>query len=265
MLILTSPAKTQDFESSWETQIEPTKPQFLTDASKLIEILQKKSKKKLQGILGVSEKLVEENYERYQNWEKSHKLVNSKPALLAYKGDIYRQFKANGFSKSEQVYAQKSLRIITGLYGILRAYDLIQPYRLEMKTDLETNKESDLYEFWGKKLTNQLNKDIRDQNHKLVLNLASKEYSHSISFKDLKADYVTVEFKQTKNGTTKNYGILSKFARGVMIDWCIKNKVKTLEKLKQFDMNGYRLEQETLHKLLFVSKSDKALHSAHLQ
>lgn len=251
MLIITSPAKTLDFKSNWNKELAKN-GRFIKEAVELVSSLSQLSQKQLQNLFGVSEKIAKLNYERYQAWEEVHNTENSKPAILVYDGDIYKELRRDQYQQPEIKYAQNSLRIISGLYGILRAYDLIQPYRLEMKTKLKTKKAQDLYDFWGTKLTDQLNEDVKLYGSSYLVNLASNEYAKAVDLKKINCDVLEIEFRQKHGGELKNYGILAKKARGMMIDFMIKNKVRTPEELQAFAREGYKYTETKAGKLFFV-------------
>ncbi|HEX9805199.1 MAG TPA: peroxide stress protein YaaA [Candidatus Dojkabacteria bacterium] len=253
MLIITSPAKRQDFEKVWDNSFYSI-PEFPDKSKALVAILEKYSVTKLQKLFGVSTKLAELNAERFRLWSQKHTVKNSKPAILAYKGDIYRQFDADGFDNKEREYAQRNLRIITGLYGILNAYDLIQPYRLEMKIKLRSGKSKDLYSFWQNEITGKLNSDLKKNNTNIIINLASHEYADVVDRKKIQGKIVDVNFRQLRKGRLQNIGIIAKISRGEVIDFMIQKQVKTISELKKFNKNGYKLSEETDNSLTFTKK-----------
>ena len=251
MIFITSPAKTLNFESDWNADLVST-PEFSDKAWELVSQLKKESLAELQQSLQVSEKLAELNHKRFQSFDKNPKTNKAKPALLAYMGDIYRQMTPQTYSDREQAYAQKNLRIITGLYGVLKAYDLIQPYRLEKKLKYQTKYGKNLYEFWGRTLTESLEKELSQHKNQVLINLASKEYSKAINLKNFTYPAYDIEFRQIKNGEEKNTPIFSKIARGMMLEFCIKNNVKDLEGIKKFNTENYIFDREEGNKLFFV-------------
>lgn len=192
MIVLTSPAKTLDLSSTWDENI--TQPIFLKEAALIAQKLKILSKQKLTITLNVSEKLGELNYQRFQDWENKHTRKNSRPAILTYKGDVYRPLSLN-YSKAEKEYLQKSLRIITGLYGLLRPYDLMQAYRLEMKIALKVKDKNNLYEYWKEKITADLKNDLKTHENKIVVDLASNEYSKAVDLNKLGAEVIHIEFR----------------------------------------------------------------------
>ncbi len=252
MLVITSPAKTQDFESDWESVVE-SECEFLDEASELCAALRKYSVRELTEVLGVSQKLAELNHDRFRDWKKSdHKENVAKPAILAYRGDIYRQLRVDDYSGDLQRFMQARLRIVTGFYGLLRPYDLILPYRLEMKTKLKVGKSKDLYQFWGDKLTKFLEKDVRKTMASCVVNLASGEYYKAIDFAGLSVPVVDVEFRQKRDGKLVNVGILAKKARGQMIEYMMQKKADSLDDLEKFGVDGYRLHSRKDTVMVFV-------------
>jgi cytoplasmic iron level regulating protein YaaA (DUF328/UPF0246 family) len=251
MLILTTSAKTLDFEHEFQVPIE-TQPVFLNEAAELVETLKKKTRKELAELMEVSDELAAVNYERFKKWDVKHSLENSRPAIVAYQGDIFRQIHENTYSEQQSKYMQDSLRIISGLYGLVRPYDLIQQYRLEMKTPVKTAHGNDLYEFWGDKLTDFLNKEIEAHPHEVIVNLASGEYSKVIKTKELKAPMITIEFYQKKGTEVQSIGLLNKKARGMMIDFMVINQVYDIKQLESFDTNGYKFSAKTPDSLQFT-------------
>lgn len=251
MLILTSPAKTLDFEKPFESPII-TQPLFLSQTEKIASLLKSYSQKKLAQVLEVSAVLAERNYERYQQWSPTHNLKNSRPAVIAYNGDIFKPMNPRKYTKEEAAYSQRSLRIISGLYGFVRGYDLIQPYRLEMKAVVPVGGKKNLYEFWTDVLTEELNKEITQDAHSHVINLASDEYGNVIQYKKLKCPVITIEFRQRRNGEIRNVGLLSKKARGMMIEYMTKHLVEKREDLRGFNTSGYALTAEAENELVFT-------------
>lgn len=254
MIILTSPAKTFQTDRTFPKDFIATQPRFLNEASLIVRSLRLYSKRGLVDALEVSESLADLNYNRYKQWEKSHTYENSKPALFSYFGDVFQELDLDSYGANEFEYTKKSMRIISGLYGLLAATDLIQPYRCDMTLNISLGSSEDLPAFWKDKITRKLQEDVEEGSHSVVLNLLSKEYSKSIDFSALNVPVLSVDFKQDVNGRIKNYGLLSKRARGMMIDYCIKNHIGTLEDLKKFDMDGYALAKETKNTLAFIKK-----------
>jgi len=230
MIILLAPSKTLDFETKAKIS-DYTLPQLKSESAKIIEELKKLSPTALKEQLKVSEKLAAENHKRYQQFQLSHTTKNSKQALLSYKGDVYRDIDAQNYSKADWDFAQRHLRILSGLYGILRPLDLIQPYRLEMKGKKQ---------FWQTPLTKQMEKELTEEKSNIILKLTSEEYFAPIQSKKLKAKVISVNFKDRKKN--KIIPIYSKIARGTMANWIIKNKIADPADLKNFSEDGYRFE-----------------------
>ena len=239
MLILISPAKTLDFESEPTTKLYTQAP-MLKQSEALIDILSTKSPSDIEKLMHISPKLAELNVERYHNWSRPFKPTNAKQAILAFKGDVYTGLEAESFTEKQLEYAQDHLRILSGLYGILRPLDLIQPYRLEMGTRLPNPKGKNLYEYWDKSITKNINKQLEAIDSKYILNLSSNEYFKSVDKKIIATEIVTPVFKDWKNGQYKMISFNAKKARGTMSAWVIRNKAKTLKKLTQFDSDGYQ-------------------------
>ena len=238
MLIVLSPAKTLDY--SIDPKSNHTAPQFLSQSSKLIKTLKEKEPKDIASLMGLSDKLATLNFDRYQSWKASKVVSNdTKPSMLVFKGDVYQGLDAENFNSNQLRFAQKHLRILSGLYGILRPMDVIKPYRLEMGTKLQTPKGKNLYEFWGSSIQDNVLDDLNSQKSDLLINLASKEY---FSVLGKMPDYVNVispVFKDYKNGKHKIISFYAKRARGLMAKWIIQQKIKDFEKLSDFNLDGY--------------------------
>ena len=238
MLIVISPAKTLDFETPATTNTF-SQPSMLKDSERLIDVLTTKSPADIEKLMKISPKLAELNVDRYHNWSQPFDASNAKQALLAFKGDVYTGLAAENLSQDELDYAQNHLRILSGLYGLLKPLDLMQPYRLEMGTRLENPEGKNLYEFWGQKITDAVNQQLADIKSDVLINLASNEYYKSIKPKAINADIVTPVFKDWKNGQYKMISFYAKKARGLMSAWVIKNRIEDLSSLDQFDVDGY--------------------------
>lgn len=238
MLIVISPAKTLDFDTAPSTD-KHSKPDFLRHSRQLIDVLRDRSPDEISSLMGISSKLADLNYQRYTDWHTPFTPANAKQAVLAFKGDVYVGLEVDEYSERDFDYAQKHLRILSGLYGLLRPLDLIQPYRLEMGTSLTNPKGKDLYEFWGKRLTNALNCAIEQENPKVLFNLASQEYWGAIQADAIDARIVTPNFKDWKNGKYKFISFHAKKARGMMSSYLIKNRVKSVKQAREFDWGGY--------------------------
>tara|TARA_Y100001936_G_scaffold172034_1_gene168381 strand:- start:3183 stop:3947 length:765 start_codon:yes stop_codon:yes gene_type:complete len=244
MLIVISPAKTLDYESPVSFK-KSTSAYFHNYSNKLIEVLKKQSATQISHLMKISNNLGELNYLRYHSWNSKPELGNARQAILAFMGDVYSGLDANSFSENNMVFAQENLRILSGLYGILRPLDSIQPHRLEMGTNLKTPVGKNLYEFWGEKPTISLNEQARKLNTKYLVNLASNEYFKVIDEKKLDPIVFTPIFKDKKNGNYKIISFYAKKARGLMARYIIKNQIKEPEELKKFCLDGY-VYNETL-------------------
>ena len=239
MLILISPAKTLDY--STPDFKESTQPDFQTDTRALVRIMKKKSAKEIGELMHISENLAELNNERFKTFQKDFTEENSKQALLAFKGDVYTKMDVEEYSKEDFDFAQEHLRILSGLYGLLKPLDLIQPYRLEMGIKLENNKGKNLYEFWDKKISKAINNVAKG---KTIINLASQEYFKAVHLKSLKSQVITIEFKEFKDDSYKIVGFFAKQARGMMSNFAIKNKITDPELLKTFNESGYEYSEK---------------------
>ena len=243
MLILLSPAKTLDYTKDYD--VKATAPAFLSDSSKLIKELKTKEPKDIATLMGLSDNLASLNFDRYQSWKAAKSISSdSKPALFVFQGDVYQGLKADTFSKKDIAFAQKHLRILSGLYGELRPLDVIKPYRLEMGTKLLTSKGKNLYEFWGNKIQENLLKELKANKSELIVNLASKEYFTVVGKLPESVQVVSPAFKDLKNGQYKIISFYAKKARGYMSNWIIKNKITTAKELSKFAEEGYRFSAE---------------------
>lgn len=243
MLILISPAKTLDLDSELPTS-EFSKPDYLKQAKGLIDVLRELNPEQLSKLMGISDKLAELNYERNMNWSTPFTPKNARPALLTFKGDVYAGLNAYEFSDRDFTFAQQHLRILSGLYGVLRPLDLMQPYRLEMGTKLANPKGDNLYDFWGDQVSRALTKQLDALGSRTVINLASNEYFKAVKTDKLDADIITPVFRDLKNGKYKVISFFAKKARGRMSAWLIQNRVQKIEQLKDYDLDGYRYNEE---------------------
>ncbi len=252
MKIIISPAKTLDFKSKLPTT-RATQPKFLDEAEKINNKLEGKSKKAIAKLMDISDKLAELNYQRYKNFQTPFTNQNSRPAIYAFAGDVYVGLDAYTIPSEKLDLMQDSIRILSGMYGLLRPLDLIQPYRLEMGTPLSVDRKKNLYVFWKKQLTQTLNAEL--ENGALFLNLASVEYFKAIDEKKLKVPVISPIFKDFKNGELKIISFFAKKARGSMARFAIDNNVKTLDELKGFDYEGYGYSEkytEKEHEPVFI-------------
>lgn len=237
MIVLLSPAKTLDF-----TNIDygvHSRPRMLKDSNILIKELKTKTSKDLQDLMKVSVKIADLNVERFHSFKTPFNKKNAKPSVLAFKGDVYAGLQAETMDGADLEFAQEHLRILSGLYGILRPMDLMQPYRLEMGTRLKNENGKNLYEFWDDRITKLINKDLKTSKGSAVINLASKEYFNAVKPKELKGELYHVNFKEERNGVYKIISFNAKKVRGVMSRYIIKNRITKPEDLKAFTEDGY--------------------------
>lgn len=242
MLMVISPAKTLDYESPLATS-DHTQPAFLEDARELIDQLKGLEPHQISNLMGISDKLGQLNAERYQSWHTPFTPDNARQAVLAFKGDVYTGLDAESFSDADFEFAQNHLRILSGLYGLLRPLDLMQPYRLEMGTRFTNHRGKDLYSFWGNTLTSALN-ELLVKDDKVLINLASNEYFRSVQARHLDARVVTPQFKDWKNGQYKMISFYAKKARGLMCRYAIQNRITQVSDLKGFNLAGYAFSEE---------------------
>lgn len=239
MLSIISPAKTLDFETPPSTD-QYTQPDYLEQSRELINILRGYSPQQLAELMGISNKLAGLNTARYTKWSTPFDLDNAKQAIQAFQGDVYTGLEASTFSAEDNAFAQVHLRILSGLYGLLRPLDLIQPYRLEMGTRLPSAAGKDLYAFWRDRLTRDLETAIAQSGSNILVNLAPNEYSKAIEIKRLSARVVTPVFKDAKKGQYKIISFYAKKARGLMSAWLIRNRIDSPDAIESFDIDGYR-------------------------
>lgn len=238
MIIVVSPAKTL-YEKCPVHIDNYTEIEFLPEAKKIISVLKKKKPAQLAEMMDISPKLADLNFQRIQAWTPDFTSENSWQAVLMFNGDVYQGLKAETFSESEFAIAQEKLRILSGLYGLLKPLDRIQPYRLEMGTSLPVGKKKDLYDFWEAKITARLNNELAQLDQKLLINLASNEYFSAIDPKKIKARIITPSFKENKNGKYQMVSFFAKRARGLMSRFIIQNNISDPEEIKAFDTEGY--------------------------
>lgn len=241
MKILLSPAKSLDLKSKLPTT-KISHPVFLNEAEKLNNALEKKSKAQLKDLMGISDNLAALNYQRYKDFSLPFTSENARPAVYTFSGDVYVGLDAYTIPENKIGRLQDTVRILSGMYGILKPLDLIQPYRLEMGTELKINRKKDLYEFWGDKITEALNSEVSGD--ELVLNLASNEYFKSVNTKKLKGNLIAPVFKDFKNGKLKIISFFAKKARGSMARFVIDKNVKSYNDMLLFDYDGYSYSQE---------------------
>jgi uncharacterized protein len=234
MITLISPAKTLDLST---TEIPfHTLPEFQKEIFELVRIMKRKSVEDLQDLMGISENLALLNKKRFMDFQKSFEMENSKQALLAFKGDVYMQMDVDNYTSKDFDFAQEKLRILSGLYGLLKPLDLIQPYRLEMGIRLENKKGNNLYEFWGTRISKSLNEVTKGET---LVNLASQEYFKAVDRKMLKPKVITPTFQEYRNGKYEVIGLFAKKARGMMVNHIIQNRIDDPEMLKTFNEGKY--------------------------
>lgn len=240
MKIVLSPAKSLDYKSKLPTS-RGTQPAFLETTAKINRKLAKMSKEEIGKLMSISDKLADLNYIRYKEFEETHTKANSRPAIYAFDGDVYSGLDAYTIPVDKLDRLQDSLRILSGMYGILKPLDLMQPYRLEMGTSIGIDQKNNLYEVWQKKITDSLNKELKED--ELFVNLASNEYFKAIDTKKLKAQVITPVFKDLKNGKLKIISFFAKKARGAMVRYIIDKNVNSIEELKGFNYEQYRYSE----------------------
>jgi cytoplasmic iron level regulating protein YaaA (DUF328/UPF0246 family) len=242
MLIVISPAKTLDYETPPKTGTF-TIPDYLDRSEQLIARARQYSTLDIAELMAVSMKLAELNFERFAQWHTPFTPDNAKQAVLAFKGDVYTGLDAERFSAADFTFAQNHLRILSGLYGLLRPLDLMQPYRLEMGRKVDTERGRNLYEFWGTTITEGLNAQLKKLKSPYLINLASNEYFKAVKPKALDGEIITPEFKDWKNGQYKMMGVYAKKARGQLSRFVIRNQLTDPQQMKAFDVDGYRFNE----------------------
>lgn len=242
MVIVISPAKTLEFEGA-PISNTLTEPDFREESFKLIRKLRRMSRKKIGELMDISPKLALLNHERYLSWDSPESLAQALPAIQVFKGDVYLGLQVEQFSEEDLAFAQDHLRILSGLYGLLRPLDRIEPYRLEMGTTLPTRRGKDLYGFWRDSLSKTINGLLKEQEDTVLINLASKEYFKALENETLKARVITPAFKDRKGDTYKVLSFFAKKARGMMTAWIIQNRLTDPEQIKDFSGAGYRYNE----------------------
>ncbi|MBN2890437.1 MAG: peroxide stress protein YaaA [Bacteroidales bacterium] len=253
MLIVISPAKKLDYKTQPNTSLQ-SMPTLLEHSKELIEDLRNCSIESLTKLMNISYGLAETNLERFAEWELPYKKENAKQAVLAFNGDVYNGLNAKTFDDEDFKVAQNKIRIISGLYGLLKPLDLILPYRLPMGTKLSNSRGKNLYEFWGNIITTEINKALIETKSKAIINLASNEYFKAVNKENIDAELVEVVFKENKNGILRVVSFYAKKARGMMANYIVKNKINDVEDLKGFNYEGYSYDesQSTKNKFVFV-------------
>jgi cytoplasmic iron level regulating protein YaaA (DUF328/UPF0246 family) len=239
MIFLLSPAKSLDFETPVSPDLASTKPQFMREAGELIDILKRQTPAEIATLMDLSDNLAALNVARYLAWKPRATPKNAKQAMLAFNGDVYDGLAAKTLSINQLAWAQEHVISLSGLYGVLRPLDLLQPYRLEMGTRLTNSQGANLYQFWGDKVTAYLNKQLKLDMAPVVINLASQEYFKVVNKKHLKARVIECVFEEHKNGTYKVISFMAKRARGMMARFAIEQQIVEPEKLKAFKTDGY--------------------------
>jgi len=243
MLLVVSPAKNLDYESSLATEVF-TQPELLEQSQQLIKHCLKLTPVQISSLMGISDKLAGLNAARFGEWSLPFSPENSRQAILAFNGDVYTGLDAKTFSDADFEFAQKHMRILSGLYGLLKPLDLMQAYRLEMGSKLANDRGANLYQFWGEIITDKANQALAEQGDEILINLASNEYFKSIKKKSLNAQIITPAFKDWKNGQYKMISFFAKKARGLMARYIIQNQLTNIEQLKGFDLAGYQYSEE---------------------
>ena len=242
MLTLLSPAKNLNFKPQTVTKAFSL-PLFIEESETIIQTMRKKSRKQIADLMDINPKLSELNFQRYQQWEPEFSIKDSKQAALAFNGDVYTGMNAKTLKSSELEYAQDKLLILSGLHGLLRPLDLIHPYRLEMGTELKLGKHKNLYSFWNKKITESINAMLKTHKKKVIINLASNEYSEVLDRNKIDADIIDIGFKEFKADQYQIFFVFLKRARGLMARYIIQNRIEKPEDLKGFDLDRYEYNE----------------------
>lgn len=239
MIIVISPSKTLDYETVVNTR-QHSIPAFLSESEKLIALLRRKTPGKLAALMEISDKLAALNAKRYQDFHIPFTTRNARQAIFAFKGDVYEGIDINKYSENDLDFAQEHLRILSGLYGLLKPLDLIQPYRLEMGIKLANPRGKDLYDFWGNRITREINSALGGQENPFLINLASQEYFKAVDAKILNGKLVNAIFKEKQGDSLKVIGLFAKQARGKMASFIIKNRIVEPQGIKDFNESGYK-------------------------
>ena len=239
MLFLLSPAKSLDYDSPLPAGLSHSQPQFIPDAARLIDVLRTRSPQDIASLMSISDALAALNVARYGAWSPRFTRENARQAVMAFNGDVYEGLQAATLSLPDLDWAQQHLAILSGLYGVLRPLDLMQPYRLEMGTRLATDAGANLYQFWGTRIAEHLNRQLADDTDPVVVNLASQEYFKAVDRKALSARVVECVFEDGKGGAYKIISFYAKRARGLMARWAIQQRASTPRQLEGFDLEGY--------------------------
>lgn len=244
MLSVISPAKTLDYATPLPEGLPVTWPDFLADSLELIEVLREKTPAEIASLMSLSDKLAALNVARYASWRPEYQQPEGRPAVFAFKGDVYTGLAVEHFTPADLSYAQQHLRMLSGLYGLLRPLDLMLPYRLEMGTELANARGRNLYAFWGDSLTEALNVALQEQGDEVLVNLASNEYFKAVNLRKLQAQVVTPQFRDEKNGQFKVISFFAKKARGRMAAWLLRERIERVEDIRGFNLDGYSFNPE---------------------
>jgi len=251
MLTVISPAKSLDFESEVPS-VRTTRPRFLSQSQQIIDQIKTLAPQDVGSLMKLSDKLAVLNFDRYQAFQTPFTKKNARPAVFAFRGDVYQGIDANSMSSEDLTFAQSHLRILSGLYGVLRPLDLMQAYRLEMGTKFETKTGKNLYEFWGEQLNQSINQELNKSDSKVLINLASNEYYKALKAKQLNHEIITPVFKDFKNDQYKVISFFAKKARGLMSRYIIQNRIDQPDALKDFRLGGYRFSKRLSNDKEFV-------------
>ena len=243
MLAILSPAKTLDYETPLKTKLN-SQPIYGRESNQLIKTLRTFEPFEVASLMKISDKLADLNHKRYVEWRNKPAESKTRPAALAFKGDVYQGLEAESFNDNDLKFAQRHLRILSGLYGLLRPLDVIQPYRLEMGTKLKTSKGQNLYDYWGTKLTTGLNEALKESKEGTLVNLASNEYFGAVHPKLLEGSLLNIGFKEKRNGQLKFVSFSAKKARGLMAKFIVKERLKNPDDLKNFDLEDYKFNKK---------------------
>ncbi|NCF32793.1 MAG: peroxide stress protein YaaA [Proteobacteria bacterium] len=238
MLAILSPAKTLDYQTPLTTD-KSSAAEFNGESKELIATLRKFAPADIASLMKISDKLAELNHRRYAEWQPKPSDDNARPAVFAFKGDVYQGLDAGSMSARDINFAQKHLRVLSGLYGLLRPLDLMQPYRLEMGTRLATRRGSNLYEFWGNKVTDHINKALAEQSSKVLVNLASNEYYNVVQPERIDGRILNINFKELRDGKYRFVSFSAKKARGLMARYMVDQRITRVSKLRQFNVDNY--------------------------
>ena len=258
MLALISPAKTLDYETALPTDVH-TLPRLLTHSQQLIDSSRQLSATQIADLMKVSEKIAQLNVARFKDWQPEFNFSNARQAVFAFKGDVYTGLDAYALHDSQIEYAQQHLRMLSGLYGLLRPLDLMMPYRLEMGTKLHNARGHNLYQFWDHHITDLINQDLANAESELLLNLASDEYYKSVNVAEIRAEIIKPVFLDQKNGKYKVISFYAKKARGLMARYMIENQLQRIEDLKSFNLDGYYFDSgSSIHGELVFKRDEQA-------